>query len=370
MKFFLRELQKSILQHVVLPIAYKYYCYQEIEPDLVVFADSRDEQLTYNSISMYSEVEKRGYRTVLFFHDFSKLSAWEKLKTSIAFMKLYARAKYVFVYNYYLPVSSCNKREKTKVIQLWHASGLQKKYGYDALDDLGGLRFVKPTKNFDLVPVSSIAVQKVVISNWRLSLDKVKLLGNSRTDLLFDKKYLESCKENFYASYPEAKGKKIVLWAPSFRGSDINGSFEFVDDIEYIKNSLPDDYFLIVKLHPHLLSLKEYNNCDMPTDSLIGIADFLITDYSSVFYDFMLLNTATIFYVPDYKEYQLSRGLYIDYCEEFSYPIVEDRQALLKSIIEYKAIPKEEIARYKEKFIQFNDGNASSRIMDALEQCD
>ncbi len=368
MKLFLRNLQKIILQYCILPIVYWWYKSTPIDDNLVLFADSKHDGIPYSLKAMYDEVNKRGYSIVVYCHNYSKLKAVGKLKDTISFMKLYARAKYVFICDYYLPVSSCNKKNETKVVQLWHASGLQKKFGFDAKDDLGNMKFLNPVKNYDLVSVSSEIMIPVISQNWRMPEYKIKALGTSRTDIFFDKVYLKSCKEKFYRLYPKAKNKKIILWAPSFRGNGSDATIIGLDEMLNLQSQLGDEYYVIIKLHPHLQGKYNIENCDLSTEELYSVTDLLITDYSSVFYDYLLFNSNVIFYVPDYLEYTEQRGMYIDYNIEFKFPIVKDVNELYHEILNYIAINTNELDKYKTKYIQKNDGEASRKIMKYLEE--
>ena len=363
----LRELEKAILQYIILPLAYVFFCFAKVDPGKIVFADSKNNGIPYSLKSMYREAQKRGYDCIDFCYNYDTLSAWGKLRTSILFMKQYATARYVFISDYYLPVSSCYKRKETTVIQLWHASGLQKMFGYDAEDDLKNLKLIDPVRNFDLVSVSAENMKQVVMKNWRLPADRVQALGSSRTDILFDETYLAECREKFYKLYPEAKGKKVILWAPTFRGKGYEADITGMEEFQYVQKNLAKEYFFIAKLHPHVRDRYGPDACELKTEELYPVTDLLITDYSSVFYDYLLLNNNVIFFVPDYEKYKAERGLYIDYLKEFKYPFVRSGAELLEAVLNCRRIDDSEVWKYKEKFVKMNDGKASARIMDFLD---
>lgn len=367
-KLFIRNLIKSILQFCILLIVYKFYKKKNIQENLVIFVDSKNDGIPYSLKAMYNTVkDTKKYNIKVCCNDYSKINILEKIKIINNFMKLYANAKYVFICDYFLPVSSCNKRKETKVIQLWHASGLQKKFGYDADDDLGKLKYVNPVKNFDFISVSSEIMVDVIANNWKLSNEKIKAMGTSRSDIFFDELYLKECRIKFYKKYPNAINKKIILWAPSFRGNGSNAKINYIEQVLKLKEKLNDKYYFIIKLHPHLQKKYDVDNCDIATEKLYPVIDILITDYSSVLYDFLLLNKNVIFYVPDYEEYIKTRGLYIDYKKEFEFPIVYDIDKLCETITNYPKIEDKKIEMYKNKFIKNNDGKASQRIINYLE---
>ena len=128
MKLLLRELQKAFLQHLLLPFVYWLFSYQKVNDNFVILADSKSDGVPFSLKAMYKELERRNYTILVWCHNYNKMNVFQKLVKSILFMKHYAEAKCVFICDYYLPVSSCNKKKETKVVQLWHASGLQKSY--------------------------------------------------------------------------------------------------------------------------------------------------------------------------------------------------------------------------------------------------
>lgn len=367
MRIFIRELQKALLQYCILPVAYKLTFSKRVDNNLVIFADAKHDDIPYSMQAMYKEVLSRNYDIENLCYDYSKLSVWNKLMKSIEFMRAFSKARYVFICDYFLPVSSCSKRHETKVIQLWHASGLQKKLGYDANDDLAGMLFCRPTRNFDLVCVSAEIVEPVFANAWRLPLEKVRALGFSRTDLLYDEVYAESCRKKFFENYPEAVGKRIVMWAPTFRGNGADGNLVGIEAVKSVVEQLGEEYFFIIKVHPNMAKKYNLDNCSLNTEELYFVIDTLITDYSSVFYDCLLLDKNIIFFVPDYDEYLRERGMYVDYRKEFGFDIALSEEELLACIRQNKKISDELRKQYKDKFLKSCDGSVSARIIHCLE---
>ena len=98
---------------------------------------------------------------------------------------------------------------------------------------------------------------------------------------------------------------------PTFRGNagKKKGSVEAAPGEAYINLLMNDDrYYVIKSLHPHM-----HRQNAMSTNELLCCADVLITDYSSVFFEFLLMDKPIIFFAPDYDIYSQSRGFYLDY---------------------------------------------------------
>jgi CDP-ribitol ribitolphosphotransferase len=198
------------------------------------------------------------------------------------------------------------------VIQLWHAGGALKRFGYDAEDDIPGGYRGKVYKNYDLVTVSSEQVIKYFASAMHLPESCFVPWGLSRTDCFFDKDYCSRIRESFYKRYPGACGKKIVLWAPTFRGNAGDPRVIGAADIDRAAELTKKDYFMIRSLHPHMRE-KESADAFFCAEELLVVADILITDYSSILFDFLLFGRPVIRFTPDYGEYCRDRGFYMPY---------------------------------------------------------
>ena len=194
---------------------------------------------------------------------------------------------------------------------------------------------------------------------------RIQATGVSRTDYYFDAEWNRKCQERFYREYPEAKGKKIALWAPTFRGNAAHPVLQGLDGVREAANKLSSDWYFIIKAHPHIDSHRQVSNCTIPTEELLCVADVLITDYSSVLYDYLLYEKPVVLFAPDLADYEGERGFYIDY-RSLPFPLVEDMagltQAVRDSDKEFEDY-REELIRWKEKYVGACDGHASERIL-------
>ena len=360
-----KQVIKQAVQNVVLPVCYQANRGRKVDPHLVVFADAHHNSRPAAMELLYRKLKKRGdFRIIEHYLDYGTASAAEVAKHSTRFMQLYAAAGYVVICDNFLPVASCTKREETKVIQLWHACGCYKKFGYDALDDIpAGYHGANVYRNVDLVTVSGKAAVKPFASAMRLPERCVKALGVSRTDLYFKKSWKERCTKQFYEKYPQALGKKVVLWAPTFRGNA--GVPELMAlDIKKLQQELGEEYLVLARLHPHLVNtLKQADTCQIPTEELYPIVDVLIADYSSLIYEYLLFRKPLVLYVPDLDEYRSKRGFYMD-IEEIPGQIVT-REKELASVVRKTPEQKEadaELDHFLTKYMGACDGNATDRI--------
>jgi len=256
---------------------------------------------------------------------------------SLSFMKLYAQAGTVVLCDYFLPAASCRKKKETKVIQLWHACGCFKKFGYDAKDDIPENYHGDVCRNLSLVTVSGEAAVGPFTSAMRRPAGVVQALGVSRTDLFFDEAWRDGCRREFYEKYPEAKGKKIVLWAPTFRGN-AGSPKSVLLDLRRLSRALGEDWLVLTRPHPHMYNLLDMPSgakadflCHLPTERMFPAVDVLIADYSSLIYEYALFEKPLVLYCPDLKEYEKQRGFYMP-ITEIPAKIVEDEEKLAGAV--------------------------------------
>lgn len=367
--FVIKQLLKMGMQQFYLPALYKKYSRRKTERGLVLFADAHHTELPFSMERMYKTVsENADYVVETWITDFQNIGYRSLLKWLKAFMKRYAVAEYVFICDNFLPVSACSKRPETKVIQLWHSGGLLKKSGYDTTEDIpkmykGGSVY----KNYDLLTVSAPCCVPVFTKTMRLSEGVVQATGISRSDFYYDEAWNEKNREEFYSRYPEAKGKTIVLWAPTFRGNAANPELSGMDSIKKAIEETSDKYYWIVKLHPHLEEKGMKSNCDMNSEQLFAVADLLITDYSSILFDYMTYKKPFLFFAPDLDAFDRTRGFYVAY-DSFPCEVITDDDCLPDAIARALANQNEaEIETCFAYHMAMCDGHATDRILDAIQ---
>ena len=367
LKFFIRQLIKMTVQMVVLPVVYKLHKKKNIDDKLVIFADAHHKTTPFSMKYIREAFENSDYKVMDIYNDYQGESYISVVKSFMRFMKYYANAKYVFICDNFLPVSSCNRREETQVIQLWHGGGLLKKIAYDTENDIPKYYKGNVFKNYTLTTVSAPIVEPVLTRAMRQEEGTVKALGLSRTDYYYDEKYLQECRKEFYIAHPEAKGKKIVLWAPTFRGSAMDPYVVGNESIEALKKELGDEWYIIIKAHPHIDNKNKISNSDILTERLLPVVNVLITDYSSIIFDYSVFRKPMVLFVPDYDEYTSNRGLYID-MNEIPAPLIKDGGNLKNAIIQEADNPdREKIEEFYVKFMGSCDGNSTKRIMDEIK---
>lgn len=358
---------KMFVQNIVLPIVYFFYARQKVQKGLVVFADAHHEKCPFSMQLLLKELKKTEYEIVEVYKDYRALSPVSMAKEMMAFMKLYAKAEYVIICDNFIPAASCKKRKETKVIQLWHGCGAFKKFGYDTQDDIPSYYKGNVFKNYDLVTVSAKTCEEAFMSAMKQPEGVVKAIGVSRTDLFYDKTYTQSCIEEFYKEYPHAKGKKVVLYAPTFRGVAADGKSADLEVIEQLTKELSEEYFVITKLHPHVEKQLE-KKTKFTTEQLFAVSDVLVTDYSSIIFDYAIYKKPLILYVPDLESYAKKRGFYLDFAS-LPATIVKKKEELKLAIEKECSNPSDnKIEDFYQTYMSACDGHSTERIIGWMKE--
>lgn len=257
-------------------------------------------------------------------------------------------------------VSNIKKKKATVVIQIWHACGAIKKFGFD---------FTRryEISNYDYVITSSSTSKKHFASAFNMPEDNILTLGVAKTDRLFDEKIIERYKKEIYKKYPCIEGKKVVLYAPTFRGDGLFSKSYMDIDLDRLADSLGDEYIIMYKMHP----ISKYNKCQKNSNivnvcseslyKLFSISDMLVTDYSAIMYDYLILEKPIYFYTPDLQDYLDNRGIYWDYESYVPGKVCYCEEELVKSIVSEQYDVKK-IRKMKNEFYDYLDGNSTKRI--------
>ena len=161
-----------------------------------------------------------------------------------------------------------------------------------------------------------------------------------RTDFFFDAAAMEEARERVRAAHPALAGRRVVLYAPTFRGRGERKRGAPGLDAPGLRAALPPDHVLVLKTHPNLdraaTPTSGYDIVADPTaeiNDLLVVADILVTDYSSSVVEFALLRRPIVLLVPDLDEYARDPGLYLDYRTEMIGTRVVDTAGVADAIL-------------------------------------
>lgn len=369
MIFWLKQIIKMLFQQLILPAVYSIHSSKDIIPGTVILADAHHDEIPFSMLAIRKELLSHPelHVTEMYWNNNSS-SPLKVFRNMTAFMKKYATAETVIICDNFLPAASCRKRRETQVIQLWHACGAFKKFGYDTDADIPSYYIGNVMANCNIVTVSSDICVKPFASAMQLPEDSIQPVGVSRTDMYFDDDFNQHCRQQFFSQHPEAKGRKIVLWVPTFRGKPGVAEVYGLEDILKAQERLRDTHYFIIKLHPHSQLHVPGTNCSIPSEELLPVADVVITDYSSILFDAMIYKLPVILFTPDLEEYISSRGFYLDY-HTLPGIFARNSEQLISSLNDEATLKSSVSQTYFEFFARYMsacDGHATQRIMEYI----
>ncbi|MDM5329818.1 CDP-glycerol glycerophosphotransferase family protein [Neobacillus sp. CF12] len=279
------------------------------------------------------------------------------------------------------------KREGTVHLQTWHGTPL-KKLGFDidpnspSYAENTSPALIKRNERWDYLIGPNEYTSKILQRAFCFKKEMLDV-GYPRNDIFY-KGNLKTEADLIKKKLNIPTDKKVILYAPTWRDYDFhNGNqhkpYEFKFDLDTFKERFGDDHVLILRLHyrdASRIKIQGYENFVYNLSSyddiqeLYLISDVLITDYSSVMFDYANLDRPIIFFTYDLSRYGSQvRGFYFDFQKEAPGPIVLKDEQLFHSIENIERIQSVYTERYqnfKEKFCHWEDGNAAKRTIEAV----
>ena len=291
---------------------------------------------------------------------------------------LIAGQDYIFVDDYVPIFQSIRLQESTKLIQLWHAGVGFKSVGYARFGRPGSPHPIESChRRYDYAVVGARGLIPVYQEVFGLPEDHFRAYGLPRLDGYGEKEKVEAFKEKFYAEHPELKNRKIILFAPTFRGNGQATAYYPMDrvDLRAAWEMCGDEYAFVLKMHPFVPKLdpipEEYRDrifdfsAGMDINELFYVTEILISDFSSNIYEFSLQNRPMLFYAFDRDYYQLTRGVHRR-LEEFAPGKICDTFEELMDAIRRKDFEEERRERFITESFEKQEGYASDRIIDEI----
>ncbi len=340
----------------------------------ITLASNKMSKLSDSFEYIYSEIEKSR-------PDYKVVGHFKRKRSFRDFVHLYydiATSRYVILDDYYRPLYKLKVRKRTEVIQTWHAAGAFKKFGHSAV----GYR-ESNTEEFEneahgsytKAAVTSKEIIPYYAEAFNISKENVYPVGLPRTDLFFNKEEIEYIKQKYTGAYPALRNKKIITYAPTFRGGPgKRASFDIQLDLKKMAEELSDEYVLLLKLHPSVTKgidiPKEaeefvFNMSKNDINNVLSITDLLISDYSSVIFEYALLERPMIFFAYDLEDYLQDRGFYYEYKEFIPGPLADKTEQVI-SLIQQNSFDIQKVKSFKERFFEDVDGQASKRFVETF----
>lgn len=387
---------KEIAKKAVLFIYNALFYIIPFKKDIILFESSVGRNYSGNPRYIYEEMLRQSldkkYKLVWILNDTKTEipGVCEKIKRArfkyfyysiIAKLWIFDSRQHIFL----------KKKDSTKYIQTWHGTPLKKLVLDMETLNMGG---DQDLKGYQEKFLESVELWDYLISQNEFSTETLKRAfsfkkeviesGYPRNDILVNKNNSSEI-EKLKDKYNIPKNKKVILYAPTWRDDYFhsNGIYKFFSDLNLglLQNELNDEYVLLIKYHylvKDKINWAAYGDFIMPFNETIDIqelyliSDILITDYSSVMFDYSVLRRPMFFYISDFGDYRNNlRGFYFNMFEECPGPIVKNTQDLISEIKYYEI--NEYMDKYSDKYNMFvskyapwDDGNSSKRIINLV----
>lgn len=393
---FIQEIKKSKYIPKFFRLAVKLVGKLPKKKKLVVFESFHAKQYSDNPRAIYEYMREHypAYRLLWSIERqasclFTEFKVPYLRRFSVRWFLTVPRAEY-WINNVRLP-AWMPKPGGTIFVQTWHGTPL-KKLGLDIMEvhmpgtktDTYQRSFANEAKKWDYLispnPYSSEIFRRAFHFKGKLIES-----GYPRNDVL--SKHSEEDIERIKKKLGITSGKKLMLYAPTWRDNEFYEKgkyrFEFQFDLDQWKKEFGEEWILLTRMHylvaenfdfaaheRFVLDVSAYPDIR----DLYMVSDLLITDYSSVFFDFAILERPIVFFMYDLAIYRDKlRGFYFDIEKEAPGPIVESEKDLFRAI---KQLEKEDVRLnpafqvFKERFASWEDGHAAERVVHAFLEKD
>lgn len=380
----------------------KFYKKNEVEDNIIIFESYMGRSYACSPRAIYEEmIRNPKYTDFKFIWSFENPEKYTEIKTltnaeiikhgSNKYYEYYSKAKY-WVTNSRLPEHIIKKDEQI-YIQCWHGTPL-KRLGHDIVAETKNALNTKNEmiKKYDddakrysyMISPSKFCSEKLTSAfNLNSHHDENIIIeeGYPRNDFLYNFTESDVKKIKKHLKIPE--NKKVLLYAPTWRDdqhkSGVGYTYKTEVDFDYLKDKLEDDYIILFRAHyfvANSFDFGKYNGFIYDVskvddiNDLYIISDILITDYSSVFFDYANLKRPIIFYMYDLEYYEKKlRGFYLN-LKELPGDIVKTEDEItiiLDNIVNYNKKYLKTFKNFNNKFNKLNDGKSSERVIKKMK---
>lgn len=282
-----------------------------------------------------------------------------------------ATSKVIIVDGYNLPVSLLKHKKGTKVIQMWHALGAIKKFGYQSIGKVDGInpevaKILKMHAGYDYVISGSIGMNKYFAEAFNIDETKVLPIGTPLVDFL--KKENLVSKKALYKKYPELKHKINVLYSPTFRNGKNYSYQEIIENTDFSKVNLIITNHSKVEETAKDNRVISINSKEFSTFDVLKICDYVITDYSALMIDAATINKKILLYVYDYEEYDQNNGINLRLLEDFPKLTYKNAKDLM-NIINKDKYDKKSLKKFQELYTPNSKKSSTELNIDLIKRC-
>lgn len=327
----------------------------------ILLASTQKTDIFSNISIIYDELSKKNIKVILVF------GTQYTIFSLLYFACHAAKARIIIIDAAHGPLSYISKKHLPIIIQLWHGGGQYKGIGFNSSyknNRKDTERIERLHGYYDYAISTSDAINECYAKSFNISLQKIKALGSPRTDELF-KREKNEIKNAIYKKYGIEKEKKLILYAPTFRVIE-KRVYPCALNVGSFAKKMSREYTLAIRYHPTAHVYPETSIINLSSEDYINVllaSDILITDYSSIIFDFSILKRPIYLFCPDINNYERKLSTHpIELANTFVLYTEEELEHSIKNISYDYNIP----TNIYQKHMAACTGNSSKNIADFI----
>ncbi|MCO7203477.1 CDP-glycerol glycerophosphotransferase family protein [Microbacterium sp. CnD16-F] len=348
-----------------------------VKPGRILFASDQRLRIEGNLRRVQERIVERGLQDRFDMKYSFRLPRSGGWGTTLRIIYLLATSEIVLLDDYFGILKSLRMDPRTKVIQLWHAGSGFKSVGYSRFGNLGSPKLWHPHRQYTFAITGSEHLRHVYAEAFGIEEAAVIPTGLPRVDWFLDTTLRDRFLTTFATEYPQIAGKKVVLFAPTFRGRSIYTAFYDYSQIDFdaLYEVCGDDTVVLFRMHhfvknpieiPEQYQDRFFDFTHYPDGlNLLHATDVLITDYSSIIYEFSLLDRPMLFFAPDKVNYAATRGFHRDYDETAPGRVADTFDDVIDAL-RTGEFEQEKVAEFRRLNFDRVDTGAADRVIDWL----
>ena len=362
---------------VLVKLAQAVYAVMKLFPvqNKVVMISRNTTKPSVDFLMLKEEIERTSSAKVVILPHKMKSKFQHGLQVFVEMWHL-ATSKTAIVDGYVIPVSILTHKKELKIIQIWHALGAIKKFGYQTIGKKAGnseemAEVMSMHKNYTYVTAPSKITAETYAKCFNVSKRKILKIGMPRVDYLLNEEIARKNREEMLEKFNLGQ-KKVILYVPTFRKKGRTHAEKLIEVVDL------DKYDLMIKLHP--LDKTEITESDGVTvireeidaARILPVADFVISDYSAIAMEAALLRKPLFFWDYDMKKYEKDCGLTLDYKKEMPGVVAKKPGKILEAIEEFEKSEtlqkkyNKKLNKFLDKYIETRDGKCTRKIVRRL----
>ncbi|MBH0129654.1 CDP-glycerol glycerophosphotransferase family protein [Salinibacterium sp. NK8237] len=346
-------------------------------PGRILFASDRRGNTEGNLQRVHERMVERGLDKKFDLRTSFRLPHTTRWSSTIHILYLIATSEIVLLDDYFPMLEGLKVDPRKRIIQLWHAGSGFKSVGFSRFGRQDSPNLWDAHRYYTYAIAGSVNLVPVYAEVFGIEESAVIPTGLPRVDLFLDEERTRTFVSGFYSAHPELRDKRIILFAPTYRGSDIENAFYDYSliDFDALYEACGPDTVVLFRMH-HFVK----NEVPIPEQHqehffdftrfedglrLLHVTDLLITDYSSIIYEYSLLDRPMLFFAPDEVNYAAVNGFHRPYDETAPGRVCTTFEDLIDAISS-REYEQSKVSRFRAENFDRIDTGAADRVIDWL----